>query len=164
MHCSTSVLSDAAAKLSTLKLAPLSGRGSESATVRDKGEENYPAIIPIPSLSLPLPLSLACALTVTCSLSNGRNCPLLTEFRAGRQFRRGRPVARPETPDGMEGGGSRKRTVQWWPNQRPRQRDERDPSPDPRREEKCLPFTPSLAHKANLSYELYWSLSVIRQL
>ena len=34
MHCSTSVLSDAAAKLSTLKLAPLSGRGSKSARQR----------------------------------------------------------------------------------------------------------------------------------
>ena len=154
MHGSTSVLSDAAAKLSTLKLAPLSGR--------DKGEENYPAIIPIPSLSLPLPLSLACALTVTCSLSNGRNCPLLTEFRAGRQFRRGRPVASPRDSrwNGRRWIEEESGAVVAQPTPKAAGRGR----PDPRREEKCLPFTPSLAHKANLSYELYWSLSVIRQL
>ena len=84
-HGSSSVLSDAAAKLSTPKLAPSSGRASE----RDKGKENYPAIIPIPSLSLPLALSpLRCggACPPSHSLARKRNCPLLTEIRARRQF------------------------------------------------------------------------------
>ena len=81
-HGSSSVLSDAAAKLSTPKLAPSSGRASE----RDKGKENYPAIIPIPSLSLPVALS-----PLTHLLANGIALYSRKFVRGDSFVRRARP-------------------------------------------------------------------------
>ena len=80
------LLSDAAAKLSTLKLAPMSGRG-RARQRRGKLSRHYSnsVFVSLSSLSLSLPPAHS------HSLALKRNCPLLTEFRARRQFCRGRP-------------------------------------------------------------------------